>query len=224
MLRWTVLASDYDGTLATQGRVTPQALEALADYRAAGGQVVLITGRRLPELDDVFPEYAMYTDRVVVENGGVLLDPQAPPARTLAARLPADTDDVLRAHGLHDCELGEVIVSTWRADETAVRAAAAALHERWPCQVVPNKDRVMVLPAGVDKASGLAAAAASLGVPLTSVVGIGDAENDAPLLTAAGLAVAVANSVETLMAQADRVTHGRSSAGVVETIRELLRG
>ncbi len=59
----------------------------------------------------------------------------------------------------------------------------------------------MVLPAGVNKASGLAAALARLQLSPLNVVGIGDAENDHAFLRACGCAVAVANAL--LMVKAD---------------------
>ena len=45
-------------------------------------------------------------------------------------------------------------------------------------QIIFNKGAVMVLPAGVNKASGLAVALARLGLSPHNVVGVGDAEND----------------------------------------------
>ena len=45
-------------------------------------------------------------------------------------------------------------------------------------QITFNKGAVMVLPAGVNKASGLAAAIGELGLSPLKVVGVGDAEND----------------------------------------------
>jgi HAD superfamily hydrolase (TIGR01484 family) len=42
--------------------------------------------------------------------------------------------------------------------------------------------RVMVLPAGVDKASGLSAALDELGLSPRDIAGVGDAENDEALL------------------------------------------
>ena len=52
-------------------------------------------------------------------------------------------------------------------------------------QVIFNKGAVMVLPAGVNKASGLAAALADLGLSPHNVVGVGDAENDHAFLPSA---------------------------------------
>lgn len=220
--RWTMLASDFDGTLATEGWVPVETLAAVARFRAGGGRFVLITGRRLPELFEVFPETDRVADLVIAENGGLLYDPADPTPVLLGTSPPEDLKDVLVSSGVLDVEIGELIVSAWRHDEIGVRRAAHALHERWPCQVVPNKDRVMLLPADVDKGSGLRAAAAALGVELSTVVAIGDGENDVALLAAAGLGIAVADAVPALLSRADLCTKAPASAGVVEAIDVLL--
>jgi HAD superfamily hydrolase (TIGR01484 family) len=220
--RWSVLASDFDGTLATAGRVPVETLEAVSRFRAAGGTFVLVTGRRLPELYDVFPETDQVVDRVVAENGGVLYDPKHPPSVVLTVSPPDELKQVLVESGVTDVEIGDVLVSAWRDDEIAVRRAAHRIAHLWPCQVVPNRDRVMLMPAGVDKGTGLAAAVATLGLSLRDVVAIGDGENDVALLRAAGLGVAVADAVPALQAHADLLTRADASGGVVEAIDCLL--
>jgi hydroxymethylpyrimidine pyrophosphatase-like HAD family hydrolase len=80
----------------------------------------------------------------------------------------------------------------------------------------------MLIPADVDKGSGLRAAVGHLGAEISEVVAIGDGENDLPMLLAAGLGVAVADAVPALLAQADLCTKASASAGVVEAIDVLL--
>ena len=215
-----VLATDYDGTLARAGRVPPEALAAMGRLRDRGGLVVLVTGRRWPELCEVFPEVVASTDLVVAENGGVLHG--ATFQDVLAPALPDGVEEVLQAAGVHVHELGEVVVSAAREDEGALRVAAAALQERWPCQVVPNRDRVMLLPTGVDKGTGLRAAVVQLVAGPVYVVAIGDGENDGPLLAAASVGIAVADAVPSLRAAADRCTEAPGPAGVVEVMEALL--
>ena len=53
-------------------------------------------------------------------------------------------------------------------------------------EIIFNKGAVMVLPSGVNKATGLAAALKELGLSPHNVVGIGDAENDHAFLRACG--------------------------------------
>ena len=149
---WSILASDFDGTLAVEGWVPVETLAAVARFRATGGLLVLITGRRVPELDVVFPEWTDVVDLLVAENGGVLLDPRNPPGRALAPTLPPELPALLEEHGIREPELGDVLVSTWREDEEAMAGVVAALADTWPCHAVPNKDRLMLMPLGVDNA------------------------------------------------------------------------
>ena len=80
----------------------------------------------------------------------------------------------------------------------------------------------MVLPAGVDKATGFRAAMAELRLPASSVIGIGDAENDYAFLSLCGFSVAVANAIPSLKQQVHAVTSGADGAGVVEVLQKLL--
>jgi hypothetical protein len=82
----------------------------------------------------------------------------------------------------------------------------------------------MALPAGVDKASGLAEALKELGLSADEVVAIGDAENDLAMLRLCGCGAAVATAVPPLKKQADVVTGGGSGRGVVELVEQLVAG
>jgi hydroxymethylpyrimidine pyrophosphatase-like HAD family hydrolase len=98
----------------------------------------------------------------------------------------------------------------------AIRALAPEL------QIIRNKDAVMVLPAGVDKASGLSCALAELGIAPSRTVAVGDAENDLAMLEACGSGVAVANALGPVKARAAWVTKAERGAGVEEVIDRLL--
>ena len=67
--------TDIDDTLTTDGAITPDALQALADLKAAGLQVVAITGR--PVGWSVPFASAWPLDAIVAENGAVALVPRA---------------------------------------------------------------------------------------------------------------------------------------------------
>ena len=60
----------------------------------------------------------------------------------------------------------------------------------------------MILPSGVNKATGLAAALKDLGLSAHEVVGVGDAENDHAFLSFCECAVAVANALPAVKARA----------------------
>jgi haloacid dehalogenase-like hydrolase/Helicase HerA, central domain len=86
-----------------------------------------------------------------------------------------------------------------------------------------NKGAVMVLPPGVNKASGLKAACADLGLSTHNVVSVGDAENDHAFLQASGYAAAVANALPAIKDDADLITKSARGAGVVELIEALIK-
>jgi hypothetical protein len=81
----------------------------------------------------------------------------------------------------------------------------------------------MVLPSGVNKATGLNAALRQLGLSVHNTVAVGDAENDHAFLKVCERAVAVANALPALKSKADLVTNGASSMGVAELIGRLLQ-
>jgi hydroxymethylpyrimidine pyrophosphatase-like HAD family hydrolase len=80
----------------------------------------------------------------------------------------------------------------------------------------------MVLPAGVDKASGMEAALGELALSSRDAVGVGDAENDLAFLSRCGCAVGVSNALAHVKERADLVTDGARGAGVAELIGRLL--
>ncbi|MEH2406443.1 HAD family hydrolase [Nostoc sp.] len=85
-----------------------------------------------------------------------------------------------------------------------------------------NKDALMVLPSGINKATGLAAALDEMQLSSENVVGIGDAENDHDFLNFCGCSVAVANALPTLKERVDFVTNGSRGDGVIELIEKLI--
>ena len=219
-MRYLALAADYDGTLASHGAVAPETLEALRRLAATGRKLILVTGRRIDDLIRVFPEIGIF-DGVVAENGPLLYRPQSRETRVLSEPPPAALVSELRRRGVDPLTAGQVFVATEQPNERLVFDVIRELG--LDLQVVLNKGAVMVLPASVDKASGLRAALDELGLSAQDVVGIGDAENDEAFLAMCGCGVAVANAIEPLKARANRVTSAEDGAGVREVIESLLR-
>jgi len=218
-VRYLALATDYDGTLAWQGRVDPETMGALERVLASGRRLILVTGRELGDLLRVFPRADLF-ERVVAENGAVLYRPGSREKKVLAERPPERFISALLEHRVAPLAVGDVIVATSREQDARVVEVIAALH--LPLQVIYNKDSVMVLPAGVTKATGLAAALAEMELPAQSLVGIGDAENDVAFLEFCAFGVAVANALPVLKERADFVTEKEAGAGVTEFIDRLL--
>jgi hydroxymethylpyrimidine pyrophosphatase-like HAD family hydrolase len=218
-MRYWALATDYDGTLASQGVVNQAAIAALQRLRSSGRRLLLVTGRRLPELLDTFDRIDLF-DTAVLENGAVLYQPETKVERLLAGAPHPAFIELLRKRDVQPLGVGHVIVATTVAHKETVLATIAELGLE--LQIIFNKGAVMVLPAGVNKATGLAAALNELGLSAHNVAGIGDAENDHAFLSACECGAAVHNALGSLMAKADFVTRSDHGEGVIELIDYIL--
>ena len=219
-MRFAALATDYDGTLAKDGVVDSDTVVALERLRRSGRRLIVVSGRQLEDLRDAFPRLDLF-DRVVAENGAVLYDPAGRGERLLTAAADERFVDALRRRNVEPLSVGRSVVATLRPHETIV---LQTIHELGlDLELAFNKEAVMVLPAGVGKASGLAAALRDLALSPRNTVGIGDAENDHAFLSACGCRVAVADALPALMERADLVTQAGDGAGVRELVERLLR-
>lgn len=212
------LATDFDGTLAHNGSVNDSTLRALERLRGAGYKLILVTGRELNELRSIFPELSGF-DLAVVENGAVLFHPVSGTTEALGAAPPSEFVARLHEHKL-PLQLGECIVATWEPHETTVLETIKEMGLE--LQVIFNKGAVMILPSGVNKATGLLAALRQLGLEPAQTVGVGDAENDHAFLEICGYSVAVANALPVIREKAIFVTVGDHGDGVVELVERLL--
>jgi HAD superfamily hydrolase (TIGR01484 family) len=218
-MRYLALATDYDGTLATDGAVLDDTWAALKRLRESGRKAILVTGRELDDLQRVCPQLELF-DRVVAENGALLYRPGTREEQVLAPAPPKQFVQALRARKVAPLGIGRSIVATLKPHETTVLEVIRDLGLE--LQVIFNMDAVMVLPAGVNKATGLAAALDELGLSPHNVVGVGDAENDHAFLSRCECAVAVANALPLLKQRVDFVTAADHGRGVIELIDELL--
>jgi HAD superfamily hydrolase (TIGR01484 family) len=218
-MRYHALACDYDGTLALDGRVNERTSAALERLRNSGRRLILVTGRELDDLLRVFPHVHLF-ERVVAENGALLYRP-ATREITLLSEAPAEEFvTALRQRGVQPLSIGRGIVATWHPHETAVVEVVRDLGLE--LQVIFNKGAVMVLPSGVNKATGLRAALRDLGLSPHNTVGVGDAENDHAFLSLCECSVAVANALPAVKERVDWVTSGDHGTGVIELIDKIV--
>jgi len=218
-MQYLALAADYDGTLAHGGHVDEPTVAALRALRASGRKLLLVTGREIAELEQVFPELEL-CDLVVAENGGLLYWPIEKREEVLAEPPPEAFILEASRREVKPFSVGRVVFATWRPHENVVLEILQ--QQGLGHQIIFNKDAVMVLPPQVNKATGLAAALKRLEIAPEHVVAIGDAENDFAFLDACGVAVAVENSLESVKKHCDLVVadHGR---GVTELIGRMLQ-
>src|SRR5215470_7391827 len=141
------LATDYDGTLAWHSVVEYSTCTALQRLKDSGRKLILVTGRELNELYAIFSSARMF-DRIVAENGGLLIDPAADRAQVLGPEPPEPFVDRLRDRGVHPLSVGHTIVATQESYRRVIQDAIDELAPDW--QIIPNKGALMVLPRTVD--------------------------------------------------------------------------
>ncbi|HEX3314728.1 MAG TPA: HAD family hydrolase [Gemmataceae bacterium] len=218
-MRYLALAADYDGTLAHDGKVDEATVAALRRFRASGRRLIMVTGRIMAQLEATFDHLDLF-DRIVAENGALIHDPATQEEKLLTAAPKPEFVESLKKQGVSPIETGRIIVATWEPHEKTV---LKTIHDMaLEMQIIFNKGAVMVLPSGVNKATGLKAALKILGLTPGACVGVGDAENDHAMLTLCAVGVAVSNALPALKERADLVTAGDHGAGVAELIARLL--
>lgn len=216
-MRLLTLALDYDGTITRNDRLAIDMRQAIGDARAHGICVVLVTGRILSELRRVAGELH-FVDGVVAENGGVLHFPESGHTTVLAPAVPEAFVDELSRRGIA-FRTGQSLVDADAADAQQLLDVIRSLE--LPLVLAFNKGRVMTLPQGVSKATGLRAALDTLRLSPRNTLAIGDAENDHELLRIAEIGAAVSWGSPSLRRAADVTLTGDDSSAVASYIREL---
>ncbi len=216
-MKFCVLALDYDGTMAEAGKAHPAVLEALQEARARGIVVVLVTGRILSELRKAAGDLDIF-DAVVAENGAVLAFPNGRTRVLGRPPPPALMDEFCRLKV--DFKCGDCVLE---ADaSSAPRILKAVQKLELPLVLAFNRSRVMVLPQGISKATGLREALDTLRLSLHNCIAIGDAENDFQLLEASEIGVAAGWGSKSLHEIADEILPGNGPAAVAEYIRHVI--
>ena len=103
------------------------------------------------------------------------------------------------------------------------RQFSDSLHSSWArTPAYPDVDFINLLAPKVSKGKALETLASHLGVSLAEVIAVGDGTNDIPLLTSAGLAIAMGNAPDEVKAIADYVTLDVDQSGMAAAINKLL--
>lgn len=216
------VAFDYDDTIAERGRMDAATEAALRSLRAVGLRLILVSGRRLENIRQICSALDLF-DAVILENGAISFCPATGTEQMLAPavdkRFLADVSQELPDEPLF---IGRSMVAT--AAENAGSVEVVIALGGYDLEVIACGRRVLILPKGVNKASGLSHALASLDLKRNQVVAVGDAENDIELLNGCGLAVAVGNAAPKLKAVANLVLPGESGQSVRCLIDMLLAG
>ncbi len=209
MAFFQVVALDLDGTIASRGNLSVKALDAIDQVRRDGMTVILATGRIATELNAEFPHITDHFDALVLENGAVAVIDGT--ARALAMPVDSALYNALTDHGVPH-RRGQVLAAVDGEHAASVLDAIGELG--LDCQMVRNRESLMVLPAGVTKGTGLQAVLNELNLSAHNTIAVGDAENDLSLFGIAEVGAAVVNAVPSVRDHADLVLDAENGDGV----------
>lgn len=208
-------AVDLDRTLLPPGQSLPRSTSStLRSVQEMGLKVVLVSGREHDRLA-AFAQKLRAIDALVAENGAVIEVPLGGTVRRIGSQTGARVRERLGPARIPGVETGEVVVSVPRRRRSRVASLLSGLS----VDFVPNADRVMVVPHGVTKATGMRRVLRDLRLHSREYAAIGDGENDIALLEAAALSAAVANAHPAVRSVVDYVCRARFGAGVAEFVR-----
>jgi hydroxymethylpyrimidine pyrophosphatase-like HAD family hydrolase len=216
-MKLKAIALDYDGTIATDGVFNHSVRAALPAVRQRGVSLVLATGRRLNDLRRVAGNLECF-DAIVAENGAVLHFPASGQHIVLGRPPHQAVLDDLERHGV-DFTVGETIVETDAG--MAVKALETVRRLEQPLVLAFNRSRLMLLPQGISKSTGLRHALNALRLSLHNTIGVGDAENDHDLLDACEVGAAAAWGSRALREVADDIIEGAGPEAVAGYLRRV---
>jgi soluble P-type ATPase len=218
-MKFSVLAIDFDGTIAIGDRLDPDVRAALGELRARDIVVVLATGRILSDLQRLVGDLH-FVDAVVAENGAVVMFPDSGYTTVNGDAPPPALVNALKAAGVR-VDTGRVVLETSADDAPLVLATIRRLE--LPLAIAFNRGRLMVLPQTISKATGVRQALTFLRMSPHNTVAIGDAENDHELLKACEVGLAVNWGSAALKTVADYVITGDGPPAVAAYVRTLLQ-
>ncbi|MFF3029663.1 HAD family hydrolase [Streptomyces rubiginosohelvolus] len=139
-------------------------------------------------------------------------------------RMPNPTLPAQRAgsrEALWERPVIKVLVRHPELGDDALAAAARGAVGDLATVTMAGPGTVELAPRGVDKGTGLAAAAELLGIGAERTVAFGDMPNDLPMFAGSGLRVAMGNAHPELRAAADEVTLSNAEDGVAVVLERL---
>lgn len=179
-----------------------------------GLRTILVSGRDHRSLRQ-FASTLGPVDAMVAENGAVVEAPLGGKTRAIGRAIALQIRRRLDPLSGVAIEYGMIVVSCAWTERRIVRSYLSGLDVAF----LRNRDRLMVLPTGITKASGLAMALRRLGIDRHSFAAIGDGENDLSMLRAARLSGAVANAIPSVRSAVDYAAHEPFERGVQEFLQ-----
>ncbi|MCO4761959.1 MAG: HAD family phosphatase [Myxococcales bacterium] len=194
-----LIATDVDGTMTRNGKLSADVLAAISRLATAGVEVLPVTGRPAGEALGL-ARYLPEVREAIAENGAVLVRPDqdvvnlwSKPDRDLLLRVAAEiagpNDRLVLAEDAF-CRVGDVaFLRQGRGDEEIGKMAEAALaHDVF---VIWSSVHIHLSLSEPDKGAAVLGVSANLGYSPEQILTIGDAPNDAGLWKAGRFGVTV---------------------------------
>ena len=175
-MRYLALCCDYDGTIAHHGRVDEPTHRGARAPARVGPQARARHRARARRAAGRSCRASICSSASSRRTARSSTGPRPARSGCSTKRRRRAFVDKLIERGVGPISVGRVIVATWEPHENTVLKTIRDCGLE--LQVIFNKGAVMVLPAGVNKATGLRAALAELNLSPHNAVGVGDAEND----------------------------------------------
>jgi phosphoglycolate phosphatase len=223
--RFRVVVTDVDGTLTdVSRRLDPDAVRAVRSLEDRGIPVVLATGNVLPIALALHRSLGL-SGPIVAENGGLVWwkdrDGRDRVERLADRRVALSAYRALVRAGV---PVRRLFTDRWRETEVAIEAtvSTAALRRALgprPLTIEATGFAVHLMAPGAGKRKALARALGRLGMSLSDAVVLGDGDNDAEMLRAAGFGVSFPSGSPRARAAADYVTKRSFARGFVEGLK-----
>lgn len=213
-----MLATDYDGTIATKGRITDNVEKAFLEAKQVGFLISIVTGRGFDDLLRICPQIKIF-DLIIAENGAILYLPAKDKIEPLANKPPIEFIAQLMQHNI---PFNQHRIETIVRRRFVEKVNALIDEFKFPLHIICHKDYGLILPLKINKAKGLEKALLHFDITNHQVIAVGDASNDLDFLDYCGFKVAVGNAENEIKAKADWIATKDEGEGVVEFIREYL--
>jgi phosphoglycolate phosphatase len=218
------VVTDVDGTLTDQDRrLDPEAVRWVRRLETRGVPVILATGNVLPIALAIHRSLGL-SGPIVAENGGLIyrkVDGTERVERLADRAVALRAFRALRRAGL---PVRPLFTDRWReaevAIETNVSLSAIARELRGtPVRAEGTGYAIHLMQRGAGKRPALARALRPYGWTLADCVVLGDGDNDASMLRAAGFGVSFASGSPAARRAARYVARASFAAGFVEGLK-----
>lgn len=241
--KYKLIALDLDGTLLTDREQITDETKKWIHYAVDNGvKVIFSTGRGLQTAKGIWDELGLDSPMVLLNGAEIWEGPGK-----LYKRIFIPRETIRRIHAIA-AERGdwywgysvesltgakdwtpEMFERDWMKfgigcqDQTKLAGLKEELLSFGSLEITHSAPVNMEISVqGITKESGVRQVCQMLGLSMSDVIAMGDSHNDAKLLRAAGLGVAMANGEEHIKSIADVITATNNEDGVAQAIRKYI--